>query len=218
MRSFNSRASSYLYRLIRALYEEKGFLFFENGVYNLNIIGVRSQLDNHDQFNDYILLMYKQYLSSGIIIEIMPATTLPGVYYLKNPIDVNGTAILPPGQYLSKFEKGDHKGYEAVTQLLVWRDCDLNDLVDVNENMPLYPAYGIDIHRSSYKYGMVGPTSINYDSGGCQVILYPGHYSHFMGLVDASVRLYGNSLSYTLIMEDDIRRIDAFISGNSGLY
>ena len=51
------------------------------------------------------------------------ATTDPGLYYLEHPMNVDGTAILIPGQYIGSHKTGLHKGDHALIQcgkLRVW--------------------------------------------------------------------------------------------------
>ena len=81
---------------------EKGFKFFENGDYNLNIIGVRNNSGDASRFDDFINVFYK--VNGAWVCDSYPVTTEPGPSILKRPLKSvahKGTAILVPGQYTS---------------------------------------------------------------------------------------------------------------------
>ncbi len=112
---------------IKRTLEKKGYLFFdkEQKKYNLNIIGIRSNNDIANSFDDWLYLIYKDENGETKTYEF-PITTDPGAYWLKNPLSVDGTAILVPGQYKDSHAIGLHQGkYKALKQqkpLKIWRD------------------------------------------------------------------------------------------------
>src|SRR3990167_8174555 len=89
---------------------KKGYAFFEKAdkPFNLNIIGIRSSNNKPDSFDDLITVSWNY--KAGWNLLKFSATTDPGLYWLNNPINVEGTAILAPGQYRGAFCKGFHKG------------------------------------------------------------------------------------------------------------
>ena len=69
-----------------------------------------------------------------------PITTDPGLYWLENPMNVDGTAILAPGQYRGAYRIGKHRDdYQAVVQtggeVAVYRDDDRNALLDPSKSV-----------------------------------------------------------------------------------
>jgi len=59
-----------------------------------NIIGIRTEIDVPNVFNDFIFIEY-----SGEY-KIYVITTNPGIYWLEHPENKLGTAVLKPGQYV----------------------------------------------------------------------------------------------------------------------
>src|SRR6478609_4254603 len=94
--------------------------------YNLNLVGIRSNDMTPNQFNDWEYVFWK-YAGSWELVKFR-ITTDPGLFYLKNPANVEGTAIVKPGQYINVWSKGLHKGeYPALVQtgpITVFRDND----------------------------------------------------------------------------------------------
>ena len=126
----------------------------------------------------------------------------------KNPINPTGTAILVPGQYRSTWKLGRHqRKYEALVQrkpVKVWRDNNQDEIIDYN-NIELLSEegyFGINIHRSNpYDQSYV----VNRWSAGCQVFKKVEDYNNFMELCKESAKIYGNSFTYTLITEKELR-------------
>lgn len=185
--------------------KDKGYLWFENGDYNLNIVGVRNMTKGNkatNLFDDWIVLAYK--VKGEWNFHSFKATTEPSTHYLKSPLNKNGTAIVKPSQYRSAYSIGLHAGqYEALRQvgeLRIYRDNDRDAEYDyVNETSSFND--GINIHRAS-KHG----ESIYIDkwSAGCQVIANVKDWNIFISLVKKSATLWGNKFTYTLITTDDI--------------
>ena len=103
---------------IKAVLKKKEYIFFDKDQkkFNLNIIGVRSNNEIANSFDDWLYLIYRDD-SGEFNVHEFPITTDPGAYWLKNPMNVNGTAILVPGQYRAAYKIGLHQGkYEALKQ------------------------------------------------------------------------------------------------------
>lgn len=180
----------------------KGYAVFDDPRgFDLNIFGVRTADTDSNKFNDWLCVMY---LNDGIWnLFSFPATTDPGLYWRENPMNVNGTAMLKPGQYRSAYMLGEHKGYPALQQrtpLLVYRDADRDQYLEPDEDNVQEGMFGINIHRAS----AYAPSSeVNKWSAGCQVLQDPIHFEFLLNLVRASSKLYGNRFTYTLLTEAD---------------
>lgn len=193
------------YEEIRNVYTSKGYKFFDEGKYNLNIGGIRVEVDTN-VYDDFIFVAYRD--EDGIAkLKTWEATTDPGQYWLKHPMNSKGTAILVPGQYRGSHAIGKHRGkYEALVQVgavKVYRDNDKDTEHDVNpdevSNEKGY--FGINIHRSNaYK------TSNYVDkwSAGCQVFADPDDFEEFLKVARKGKKEWGNKFTYTLLEMEDI--------------
>ena len=84
--------------------------------FELNIIGIRSQNLVPNTFNDRITVVYKDDVGQWQF-QSFPATTDPGTFWLKNPLNPQGTAVLKAGQYLNSHVIGLHRSkYLALVQ------------------------------------------------------------------------------------------------------
>ena len=84
----------------QTVFMNKGYAFFENGDYNLNIIGVRNDSGDASRFDDFIAVLYER--KGEWTCDMYPVTTEPSTSILKLPIKEvrhKGTAILQPDQY-----------------------------------------------------------------------------------------------------------------------
>lgn len=94
----------------------------------INICGIRSINMESNTFDDLIVVFTNE------LIYAAPATTDPGLYYRNNPINVEGTAILPIGYHKDIWKIGKHRGrYTALVQrgiCRVIRDNDNNSLLN----------------------------------------------------------------------------------------
>lgn len=184
----------------------KKFKIFENDVqpYNLNIIGIRSQNPVVNTFDDWIVLMWK-YHGSWEFLKFK-ATTDPGLYWLKNPGNKLGTAILKEGQYTKTFEIGLHKGrYKALVQkkeVTVIRDANRNAKLDIVGGKEDKGIFGINIHRAK-----LNGESVQVDkwSAGCQVIANSFQFDQFMALCEQAAGIWGKEFTYTLINTKDLK-------------
>ena len=184
----------------------KGYVFFNRGDYNLNIIGVRhkgSAVTNH--FDDCLVVIYNTATEKNVK-KVFPITTVPGMKAMKHPMASKGTAILKPGQYRGAYKIGYHKGkYKALVQskpLPVYRDGNKDNKFDLNPTAIDNGIFGINIHKAGDS--TKGSTLVDGWSYGCQVFQKNIDFSAFMRLVDRAASLYGNSFTYTLINEEDL--------------
>jgi len=192
---------------IKKVFKNKNYTFFDSDTsYNLNIIGVRRNTAESNDFDDYIVVIYKdENLEQKT--RIYKATTDPGKYWLENPMNTQGTAILVPNQYRSTWKLGKHKGqYEALVQykaVKVWRDDDKDDELDYDVKVE-EGHFGINIHRSN-------PYTESYYVGkwsaGCQVLAIKAEYDKFMKMINKSADKFGDKFTYTLITEQDLDEV-----------
>ena len=194
---------------VRRVLQARGYVFFDNDKpNNLNIVGVRSDTNGTNQFDDYLVVAFRN-ADLEQSVKVYPVTTDPGKYWLENPRNPKGTAILVPGQYRSTWKIGKHQGkYEALVQrrlVKVYRDADRDDVIDYEHLQDSVDEghFGINIHRSN-PYG----ESYRVDrwSAGCQVFQSIRDYDEFMEICRESAEMYGNGFTYTLVTEIDLRR------------
>jgi len=174
--------------------------------YELNIVGLRSKSAKSNRFDDEIHVFYRT-TQGRWNYHVFKATTDPGTYWLENPIEPQGTAILAQGQYIDAYEIGLHKGkYKALVQkkpVTILRDYDRNAYLDFLNGTKLTGVFGINIHRALAQ----GKTKfIEKFSAGCQVFEKSENFYEFMDLCERHRKLYGNNFTYTLIDFRAIRR------------
>lgn len=196
-------AESLLALALKAAIERAGGKVFGPRPYDLTLFGVRTGDDQANSFNDFVGALY--YDEDGALrAETFRATTDPGLYYRKNPLNVSGTAVLAAGVHPGLWKVGVHKGYPAFQQkgvARVHRDGDRDDRAE--EVGPTTSGmYGINLHRTS-----VSGTSAIVDkwSAGCQVMATAGSLTRLLTLGNEQVKRYGaNSFSYVLLREREL--------------
>lgn len=188
---------------LKKVMNAKGYAFFVVGDYNLNIIGVRSENRVANSFDDNLILCYKD---NGVwITRIYDITTDAGIYWLENPSDVRGTAILVPNQYRGVYSIDKHRNkYYALCQrngkVQTYRDNNKDEIIDMDDNRITEGMYGINIHRSNPYSKSV---SVDKYSAGCQVFSNPKDFEQFMDICYKAKNLWGNKFTYTLLLEED---------------
>lgn len=185
--------------LIKVL-DSKGYKVFDEP-YKINIVGIRADITKPNSFDDSINVFYKNKDNQWEGLTF-PATTDAGTYWLNNPMQSTGTALLKEGQYKDSHALGLHRGkYKAlrqVNQVTVYRDYDRNAVLDFNNGREQTGLFGINIHRAS----ATGTTkTIDKYSAGCQVFANADDFQKFLQLAEASKDKYGNNFTYTLIDE-----------------
>lgn len=187
-------------QMIQATLLQKGFKTFSRP-FELNIVGIRSNSTKPNSFDDTLNIYYKT--SDGKWqFHQFAATTDPGTYWLMNPMNPQGTAIVKHGQYINSHRIGLHRGkYLALVQqrpLIVIRDYDRNATLDFINGKEETGIFGINIHHASLN----GTTKIvEKYSAGCQVFANINDFNLFMQLAERHKQLYGNAFTYTLIDE-----------------
>ena len=180
---------------IREVLNAKDYVFFDT----INIIGIRTSNTAANSFDDWLYLIYE-----GDKTYSFPITTDSGAYWLKNPLNVEGTAILVSGQYLDSHVIDLHQGeYEALKQqkpLKVWRDNTKDTTLDTSGE--IYEGlFGINIHRSNpHTQSKV----VEKWSAGCQVFQKVADFNFFMETCKNSGE---QAFTYTLLEESDFQRL-----------
>ena len=184
----------------------KGYKWFENGDYNLNLVGIRnSETENlvTNKFDDCVTVSYK--VDGEWNFHCFKATTDPGTHWTENLLNKDGVAILVPDQYRGSHTIGLHQGkYKALRQkkpLKVYRDKNKDGVYDLLEENIHEGIYGINIHRAT-AHGE--SKQVDKWSAGCQVLAKTADFNKLMELAQKSADMYGNSFTYTLIESKDI--------------
>lgn len=179
-------------QVLKATMAAKGYAFFENGEFNLNIIGVRNSDTGKkvtNAFDDKLIVAYKQ--GGGWVVKEWPATCDNG----------GGTARLVPNQYRGSHAIGLHQGkYEALKQcgpVTVYRDFTKDGIYQ--EDKKETGVFGINIHKAG-----VDSARVDDWSHGCQVFKRVADFNEFMLLVKKAAALHGNRFTYTLIESKDL--------------
>jgi lysozyme len=138
------------------------------GVEGLNIDGSTNN-DAPDGWNDIICaLTFKQ--GKPTLLGIYQATTEPGAYYTKQPLNSGGCARLQLGQHPGLWAVGVHKGYEAMQQVgkaILVRDKNKNHSRD--DSVTVEVNNGINLHRT-LAAGWQSLSGIGKFSAGCAVV------------------------------------------------
>lgn len=188
-----------IYSEVKALFETLELRFYDKGIFNVNLFGIRSGFDQVNEFNDQLGIAYRDEFGNGQVL-MHKGTTKPGLYWLKNKKgNVNGTFILAPGQYPNCWSIGKHKGYEALVQLgspfKGWRDNDQDGMFDP-EGRIYTDVTGLNMHTTSFKNDV---DKVGAYSAGCQVRQHSEDHLMVMQVLRRSAEIYGNNFSYTLI-------------------
>jgi hypothetical protein len=188
--------------LKQAIIEKKKYLWFDN---KPNLIGIRTSLMIPDMFNDIMCVVWK----NNIEIKMMnhPITTDPGLFYLNKPLNVKGTAILAPGQYIDCYSlglhqgKADHPALVQVAPVTVFRDNNKDSKYDLDPKTLDKGMHGINIHRSN-RTGFT-PKVVNW-SAGCQVYQNFDQHTLMLGVHNNYKTFTKNRFTYTLLNESDL--------------
>jgi hypothetical protein len=185
----------------------KGYKWFEEGDFNLNLIGVRNS-DTGDTvtnaFDDTFFIAYRD--AGSWKIHNYACTTDPGAHWQQAPMNAGGTASLVPNQYRSTWRIDLHQGlYKALKQFKpvdTYRDKNKDlkytrHIEDITNGI-----YGINIHRAS----ATGVSNrVDKWSAGCQVIADSADFANLMYLANVAEKKYGNSFTYTLLESKNIK-------------
>lgn len=202
---------------MKAILRHKGYKIFDRP-YELNIVGLRSKSTIPNRFDDEIHVFYKV-STLNWHYHVFKATTDPGTFWLRQPMQPQGTAILAEGQYIDTYQLDLHRGkYLALVQkkmLTVIRDYNRDAVLDFKNGTKTTGYYGINIHRAN----QTGTTkSVDKNSAGCQVFENASDFALFIKLCQKHKSLYGNHFTYSLIDFRAVRRQTArYIAAGIGV-
>lgn len=192
------------YKSIKEVILKKGYKFFE-GEFNINIVGIRTNNRQVDNWDDYICFLYQENGENKIWIS-SASTTDPGIYYMtKKLLNPNGCAALVPGQYRGMWKIGKHgvKQYEAFVQVgkcKVYRDRNKDNFYDFNKESIDEGYFGINQHHG-YDSKNVGA-----NSAGCQVHKLIKDLNIALTLAKKNTKAgHGDTFTYTLLTEEDFK-------------
>lgn len=175
-----------------------GHKVFENGDYDLNIIGYRNPNGKPNKFDDLMFCCYKK---NGLWqMESWQITTDPGLHWMEKPLNVKGTAILKAGQYRGVYRIAKHRGkYNALCQrggkMTVWRDNNKDDSYDYEDTQTGY--FGINIHRAHAEREI---NHVGKYSAGCQVFRRREDLDRLLWLCQMQIKIHKwETFSYTLL-------------------
>lgn len=183
-----------------------GHKVFENGDYDLNIVGMRRAKGEPNKFDDLMTCSYK--LNGVWQFRSWKCTTDPGNYWMKNPMRVEGTAVLKAGQYRGVYMLSKHRGkYLALCQkagpVTVWRDN--NRDLEIDRKVEHTGMFGINIHRA-HSNPEIDVNDVYKYSAGCQVLNKVGDLEELLWLCKrqmATHPTWPQKFTYTLLEESD---------------
>lgn len=170
--------------------------------------GIRSRSLTTNLWNDVLGVCYLDDFDNKINL-MHKGTTKPGLTWLKHKMgNINGTAILQPGQYRKCWKMGAHRGYPALCQsgpgvFKVWRDNDKDGQFDY-QGTTYTDVEGLNMHTESL---IIDVEKVDAYSAGCQVRAFDKEHFMVMELCELSAGLYGDLFSYTLLEERDFLEI-----------
>ncbi len=181
--------------------QDRGFKTF-SGPYNLNLIALRASPGRTNVFDDLLCVVFQREKGGPWFVEHYPCTTDPGLYWLKNPGRLEGTAVLAEGQYRQGFTFGTHKGvYRCLVQntaLRGHRDNNRDEVVDTLGPVVELPlGTGIQIHRASSSRPSA---TVDKWSAGCIVLQAEHDLARLLALGDNQARSgFGSTFTLTLM-------------------
>lgn len=203
--------------MLRKAYDKRGYVFFEDRKYDLNIGAIRSDTTEPNRFDDSFFVAFIDERSTWRV-AMWSCTTDPGLYFLDGEKmgSRNGTAVLIPDQYRRCWKIGKHKRkYPALVQngspFRVWRDHNRDG--SLNRSGKVYDdVTGLNCHKAhSWNEGRaIGKKKVVSNwSAGCQVaeVSYAHDYI-LMPLARKQVdKGAGSTFTYTLFDAEDFRRM-----------
>jgi hypothetical protein len=195
------------YQELKSIVANKGYKFFDDGNYNINIIFERTSLIYTDFFKDNCYIAYK--VDGEEKVLELPCSTVPGIYWVEHPVTVDGVtgvAIIKEGQYLSCYRFIDdyvtwlnYPFFNQIGQMSYYRDKNLDNILDEVQEQD-NKKYSTNFHRGS-NVGVTGQHNWNW-SMGCVVMEEP-YFKQVIELTRESVKVWGNIFSITILESKD---------------
>jgi len=192
--------------LVLQRFKTMGFKVYDRGFFNLNLFGIRKKDGEPDKFDDLMGAAYKD-TTGNWCVNYWPATTDCGLFYLHNPSNPSGSAILVENQQCEDvWVKAKHAGkYTALCQrggkVRVYRDNNKDSTHDYDPETTQEGYFGINLHRSTTNPDNPSERVFRW-SAGCQVHSSITGFNQMMDLVDLQIKHTGiKSFTYTLLAE-----------------
>lgn len=204
-------------QVLKQVCQKKGYSFFENGDYNLNIIAIRENDVFENTFSDTLHIAYK--VNNIWQLMTIPFTTLAGTLGVggeQNPLTaqqtgtgVSGTAVIIEGQYKGAYKFIDtyvgflwYPYFMQIKPLKYYRDNDKNGIITRGK---IYEGnFGTLLHRMSNNG--VESKQVNFWnvgwSQGCMGSPEP-QFKKILPIVRQSVKMYGDLFTLTLLHRND---------------
>lgn len=193
------------YKDIKKIYNKKKYIFFDKGKYNLNLFAIRSNNRVSNSFDDYFGVAYID-INNKEQVFIFECTTDPGTYWLKNLMDIGGTAIIVPDQYRSLWKLGTFYKVLALIQInniKIYRDGNKDDIIDIIPKSITEGIYGIFFHEH-YQNKEIA-SYVEKSSAGCIVPKDRKDHRKIMHLCLEQIRQgLGTEFTFTLFEENDL--------------
>lgn len=190
------------YDSLQSVHEQKGYVW-RNGVWQLNVTGIRATDMIPDFFDDAIAISFMSPIGEKFCY-VHDATTKPGDYWLQNPMNPLGTFILAEGQYVDSHIGGLHYGLPALVQcgnLTGYRDIQRDHQLHLIGTLYTGNNFAVNIHRMGKKID--GTTHVYNESAGCQG-MEENYIEQMMEYYKQQVSFTGRqTIDYTLIGEAD---------------
>lgn len=194
--------------------------------YKLNIVGIRSANTQANSFDDEMLVFW--YDDRGNLDwRVFQVSTDPGTYWLNNPIEALGAAILKGGQYIDAYTLIDTNRFGFPTKefyqqksVTIVRDYNRNAVLDFYNGRETTGLYGINIHTGVNPHTKQS-AEVGQWSAGCQVFAVWKEWQEMLQLAQKHIQHNGNTFTYTLLdsraMVRTQRRYGLYAIGIGGL-
>lgn len=193
-----------------AMFKKKNYELIETPYYP-NLYGIRNETSVPNKFDDFIGAVWKD--KSGQWLSCCyEGTTDAGTYWLEHPMNVNGTAIIVPGQYLGVYKIGKHTGYAAYEQIkpfIYVRDNNKNKVLDFLYRIAGFKKYTENGKTNLHHAGELvnnPSTFVEKWSAGCQVVRRILEFGSLLQLGKDFISIFKgkNEFNYTLFEQKDI--------------
>lgn len=198
------------YDVVKASYDAKGYRFFDDGAYNINIGFIRESDEFTNGLTDTGFIAYRDEKGEKRLFSA-PATTKAGfsdaIFKPKAVAGVVGVAVLVPGQYAGTWQFVDsyagwlqYPYFQQIKDITVYRDFNGDKHIDKVQSQK--GKFGINIHRMG-NVGMLTKYLGNW-SEGCLGYEEP-NLKMALPIIRESVKRYGNIFTVTLLEKADIK-------------
>lgn len=197
----NSNANTLSIEVLKKTISALGYIWYTD---RPNIIGIRTTLDVPESFNDLMCIVYPE--NGSEVLKTYTTTTNPGVYWLQNPMNKLGSAVLKPGQYVNSHSVGyhqnkqEHKALVQTGKVTVYRDND-KDKYSEEQGVEDTGLHGINIHGANKNMKTM---TIGKWSAGCTVFQIWSQKEEFVAICEKFKKVTSNKFTYTLLRESQL--------------